>query len=86
VFFFFCTFSWFDRLSLVDRMAVQYKPGPQACYLVGKMAESEKVLLKVVSKLSEKIDGYDKRFALLGSVISKVQSHMDLAMCSIQVL
>jgi hypothetical protein len=50
------------------------------------MAESEKVLLKVVSKLSEKIDGYDKRFALLGSVISKVQSHMDLAMCSIQVL
>jgi hypothetical protein len=36
--------------------------------------------------LSEKMDMYDKRLTVFGSEMSKVQSQMDLAMKSIQVL
>jgi hypothetical protein len=67
-------------------MALPYKPGPQAHYLVNKMAESEKTLIDAVNRLSEKLDGYDKRFSSIGLDISKVQSQVDLAMRSIQVL
>jgi hypothetical protein len=63
-----------------------YKPSPQACYLVDRMSESEKTLLDVVAKLSEKIDSYDKRITSMGSNISKVQSQGDLSMRSIQAL
>jgi hypothetical protein len=50
------------------------------------MAESEKTLIDVVNRLSEKLDGYDKRFSSISSDISKVQSQVDLAMHSIRVL
>jgi hypothetical protein len=67
-------------------MALPYKPGPQARYLVNKMAESEKTLIDAVNRLLEKLDGYDKRFSSIGLDILKVQSQVDLAMRSIQVL
>jgi N12 class adenine-specific DNA methylase len=57
--------------------AHQYKPGPQARYLVDKMADLEKTLLEAVNKLSEKMDVYDKRLTTLGSDIAKVQSQVD---------
>jgi hypothetical protein len=63
-----------------------YKPGPQARYLVDQMTESEKHVFEAVGKLSEKMDMYDKRLTVFGSEMSKVQSQMDLAMKSIQVL
>jgi hypothetical protein len=50
------------------------------------MAESEKTLIDAVNRLSEKLDVYDKRFSSISSDISKVQSQVDLAMHSIQVL
>jgi hypothetical protein len=50
------------------------------------MAESEKTLIDVVNRLSEKLDGYDKRFSSISSDISKVQSQVDLTMHSIRVL
>jgi hypothetical protein len=50
------------------------------------MAESEKTLIDAVNRLSEKLDGYDKRFSSISSNISKVQSQVDLAMHSIRVL
>jgi hypothetical protein len=51
-----------------------YKPGPQVHYLVAQMAESEKKVLEVVHKLSEKMDDYNKRLTSLSSGVSKVQS------------
>jgi formyltetrahydrofolate synthetase len=63
-----------------------YRPGPQARYLVDQMMESEKHVLEVVGKLSEKMDMYDKHLTAFGSEMSKVQSQVDLAMKSIQVL
>jgi hypothetical protein len=38
------------------------------------MAESEKKVLEVVHKLSEKMDDYNKRLTSLSSGVSKVQS------------
>jgi hypothetical protein len=63
-----------------------YKHGPQARYLVDQMTESEKRVFEAVGKLSEKMDMYDKRLTAFGSEMSKVQSQVDLAMKSIQVL
>jgi CRISPR/Cas system Type II protein with McrA/HNH and RuvC-like nuclease domain len=63
-----------------------YKPSPQARYLVDQMTESEKHVFEAVGKLSEKMDMYDKRLTAFGSEMSKVQSQVDLAMKSIQVL
>jgi hypothetical protein len=48
-----------------------YKPGPQARYLVDKMADSEKMLLEAISKLSKKFDVYDKRLTSMGSDVSR---------------
>jgi hypothetical protein len=50
------------------------------------MSELEKTLFKAVSKLSEKMDVYNKHITLLGSDLSKVQSQVDLSMHSIQAL
>jgi type VII secretion effector (TIGR04197 family) len=50
------------------------------------MSKSEKTLLEVVAKLSEKMDVYDKRITSLGSDLSKVQSQVDLSMRLIQAL
>jgi hypothetical protein len=36
------------------------------------MVESEKTMLEVVNKLSEKMDSYDKRLTTMGSDITKV--------------
>jgi hypothetical protein len=63
-----------------------YKPGPHACYLREKMSESEKSVLEAVNKLDVKMEVYDKRLTSLCSDISKVQSHVDLSMKSIQAL
>jgi hypothetical protein len=67
-------------------MAQPYKPGPQARYLVDRMSESEKHLLKAMNKLSDKFDAYGRRLTSMGSGFSTVQSQMDLAMQSIQAL
>jgi hypothetical protein len=63
-----------------------YKHGPQVSYQVKKMSNSDKHLLDAVTKLSEKMDAYDRRLTLMGSDIVKVQSQVDLSMKSIQVL
>jgi hypothetical protein len=63
-----------------------YKHGPQVSYQVKKMSNSDKHLLDAVTKLSEKMDAYDRRLTLMGSNIVKVQSQVDLSMKSIQVL
>jgi hypothetical protein len=63
-----------------------YKHGPQVSYQVKKMYNSDKHLLDVVTKLSEKMDAYDRLLTLMGSDIVKVQSQVDLSMKSIQVL
>jgi hypothetical protein len=84
----------YNRISLprlgrsrgVDNTTSSYKPGPQAHYLVEKMSESEKNLVEAVNKLAVKMDSYDKRFTSLGSDISKIQSHVNLSMHSIQAL
>jgi hypothetical protein len=67
-------------------MVTLYKHGPQVRYLVEKMSDSEKHLLDVVTKLSEKIDAYDRRLTSMGSDIAKVHSQVDLSMKLIQVL
>jgi hypothetical protein len=71
--------------ELANTMA-QYNSGPQARFLVTKMSELEKKLFEVVHKLNEKIDSYDKRFVLLGSDLSKMQSQVDLSMKLIHAL
>jgi hypothetical protein len=78
--------SRFDWLCQIDITAQQYKLGPQAQYLVDRMVESEHVLLDAVNRLSEKMDSYDQRLSSLGSNLSKVQSHVDLSLRTIQVL
>jgi peptidoglycan hydrolase CwlO-like protein len=50
------------------------------------MAELQQSLVEAVNQLSAKIDSYDKKFAALGSGISKVKSQVDQSMRSIQVL
>jgi hypothetical protein len=63
-----------DRLGGANNTVNPYKPGPQVHYLVAQMAESEKKVLEVVHKLSEKMDDYNKRLTSLSSGVSKVQS------------
>jgi hypothetical protein len=63
--------GWIDRRD--NTMMTSYKSGPQARYLVDKMSESE-VKLVDVTRLSEKMESYDKCITTLGSDISKVQS------------
>jgi hypothetical protein len=63
-----------DRLGGANNTVNPYKPGPQLHYLVAQMEESEKKVLEVVHKLSEKMDDYNKRLMSLSSGVSKVQS------------
>jgi hypothetical protein len=74
------------RLEEETKTANQYKLGPQARYLVDKMAESEQTLLEAVNQLSTKMDSYDQCLTTLGSNMSKVQPQVDLSLCSIWVL
>jgi hypothetical protein len=69
-----------------DTMTSSYKPGPQACFLVDRMLETETKLLEAISRLSEKLDSFDKHITSMGSDVAKVQSQMDLSMRSIQAL
>jgi hypothetical protein len=50
------------------------------------MLETETKLLEAISRLSEKLDSFDKRITSMGSDVAKVQSQMDLSMRSIQAL
>jgi hypothetical protein len=55
-------------------------------YLVAKMSGSEKIILEAMNKLTERFDSYDKRITTLGSNLAKVQSQVDLSLCSIEVV
>jgi predicted nucleic acid-binding Zn-ribbon protein len=70
--------GWIDRSS--DTTTTSYKPKPQARYLVDKMSESEAKLVDAVTRLSEKMESYDKQIMTLGSDMSKLQSQVDLSM------
>jgi hypothetical protein len=63
-----------------------YKPSPQAQYLVERMTELDKTLLDVVTKLSKKMDSYEKCITSLSSNLAKVQSQVNLSMWSIRAL
>jgi hypothetical protein len=63
-----------------------YKPSPQAQYLVERMTELDKTLLDVVTKLSKKMDSYEKCITSLSSDLAKVQSQVNLSMWSIWAL
>jgi hypothetical protein len=59
------TSFWLDQPSRISSTVLPYKPGPQARYLVDKMAESEKTLIDAANRLSEKLDGYGKSFSAI---------------------
>jgi hypothetical protein len=63
-----------------------YKPGPQARYLVGKMAESEKALVSAISSLTEKLASLEKSVASYGAELGQVQTKVDLTMQSISLV
>jgi hypothetical protein len=56
--------GWIDRCG--NTTMTSYKSGPQARYLVDKISESEVKLEDVVTRLSEKMESYDKCITTLG--------------------
>jgi hypothetical protein len=67
-------------------MASSYKPGPQALFLVDRMSKLETKLLEAVTRISERLDSFDKCITSMGSDAAEVQSQMDLSMRSILAL
>jgi phage-related minor tail protein len=65
---------------------VPYKPGPQAHYLVEKMAASEKTVVDALSTLTEKLASLEKKVDSYGGDLGKVQEKVDLAMQSISLV
>jgi hypothetical protein len=65
---------------------VPYKPGPQAHYLVEKMAASEKTVVDALSALTEKLASLEKKVDSYGGDLGKVQEKVDLAMQSISLV
>jgi hypothetical protein len=49
-----------------------YKLGPQACFLVERMAESEKTVLDVLSVLTEKLTMLEKKVDSYSGDVGKV--------------
>jgi hypothetical protein len=66
--------------------AMPYKPGPQARYLVAKMAESEKSVVDALSTLTEQMLSLEKKVDSHGTDLGKVQAKVDLAMQSISLV
>jgi hypothetical protein len=60
-----------------------YKPGPQARYLVEKMAESEKTLVDAISALTEKMASLEKSVVSYRAKLGQVQMKVDLTKQSI---
>jgi hypothetical protein len=65
--------------------AMPYKPGPQARYLVAKMAESEKSVVDALSTLTEQMLSLEKKVDSHGTDLRKV-AKVDLAMQSISLV
>jgi hypothetical protein len=63
-----------------------YKPGPQARYLVAKMAESEKSVVDALSTLTKQMLSLEKKVDSHGTDLGKVQAKVDLAMQSISLV
>jgi hypothetical protein len=63
-------------------MVVQYKPGPQAHFLVERMAESEKTVLEVLSKLTDKMTSVERKLESYHGDLTAVQTKVDLMMRS----
>jgi hypothetical protein len=63
-----------------------YKPRPQACYLVEKMAESEKALVDAISALMEKMASLEKSVVSYKAELGQVQMKVDLTMQSISLV
>jgi hypothetical protein len=63
-----------------------YKPGPQARYLVEKMATPEKTVVDALSTLTEKLASLEKKVDSYGGDLRKVQEKVDLAMQSISLV
>jgi hypothetical protein len=61
-------------------VAALYKPGPQARYLVEKMAESKKAVVEALSALIEKLASLEKRVDSYGGDLKRVQAKVDLVM------
>jgi hypothetical protein len=65
---------------------VPYKPGPQVCFLVEKMADSEKTIVDALSALTEKLTSLEKKVDSYGGDLGRVQVKVGLAMQSISLV
>jgi hypothetical protein len=76
----------FDPLLGLVTTATLYKPGSQARFLVGKMAESEKNIQEVLTKLAAHLEAIERKVDLTTADLGKVREKVDLAMSSISVM
>jgi hypothetical protein len=65
-------------------MAAPYKPGSQARFLVHRTADSEKNIMKVLTRLTARLDSIKKKMDSTATDLGKVQEKVDLAMASIR--
>jgi CII-binding regulator of phage lambda lysogenization HflD len=72
-------------LSLEKKIktAAMYKPGLQACFLVDKMAESEKSIQEVLVRWSAHLEVIERKVDSTAADLRKVQDKVDLAMTSL---
>jgi hypothetical protein len=63
-----------------------YKPGPQACFLIDKMAGSEKSIQEVLTKLVAHLDSIERKVDLTTVDLGKVHEKVDLTMSSLSVI
>jgi hypothetical protein len=73
----------FDPLLGLVTTATPYKPGSQARFLVGKMAESEKNIQEVLTKLAAHLEAIERKVDLTTADLGKVREKVDLTMSSI---
>jgi hypothetical protein len=67
-------------------MAAPYKPGPQARFLVDKMAELEKSIQEVLTRLAPYLDAIECMVDGTLADFRKVQEKVDLAMKSVSLV
>jgi hypothetical protein len=67
-------------------MMTQYKPGPQACFLIDKMMASEWSIQEVLSKMTLHLEAIEHKVNSIVADLGKVRENVGLTITSLSLV